>query len=107
MFQDVEHIASLDVEHHLLEPDAPLLLELRVLRVVPVEVLRGPCPIPPRVPANVTLTPQAGQRSADAGRVVPQQNAGRLGEAASEEADAARTPDLSSRLDISINDSVS
>ena len=39
MFQDVEQVATLDVEDDLLEPDAALRPELRVLRVVPVEVL--------------------------------------------------------------------
>ena len=39
MFQDVEQVAALDVEDDLLEPDATLRPELRVLRVVPVEVL--------------------------------------------------------------------
>ena len=39
MFQDVEQIAALDVEDDVLEPDGALGPELRVLRVVPVEVL--------------------------------------------------------------------
>jgi hypothetical protein len=39
VFQDVEQIAALDVEDDVLEPDAALRPELRVLRVVPVEVL--------------------------------------------------------------------
>ena len=37
MFQDVEHIATLDVEDDVLESDAALRPELRVFRVVPVE----------------------------------------------------------------------
>jgi hypothetical protein len=39
VLQDVEQAASLDVEDDVLEPDAALLAELRVLRIVPVEVL--------------------------------------------------------------------
>ena len=39
VFQDVEQVATLDVEDDVLEPDAALRPELRVLRVVPVEVL--------------------------------------------------------------------
>jgi hypothetical protein len=39
VFQDVEQVATLDVEDDILEPDAALRPELRVLRVVPVEVL--------------------------------------------------------------------
>jgi hypothetical protein len=39
VFQDVEPIATFDVENDVLEPDAALRPELRVLRVVPVEVL--------------------------------------------------------------------
>jgi hypothetical protein len=39
VFQDVERVAALDVEDDVLEPDAAIGLELRVLRVVPVEVL--------------------------------------------------------------------
>ena len=39
MFQDDEQIAPLDVEDDVLEPDAALRPELRVLRGVPVEVL--------------------------------------------------------------------
>src|SRR5918994_1654001 len=39
MFQDVQQIAALDVENDVLEPDATLRPELRVLRVIPVEVL--------------------------------------------------------------------
>jgi hypothetical protein len=39
MFQDVEQIATLDVKKDVLEPDAALRPELRVLRVVPVPVL--------------------------------------------------------------------
>jgi len=39
MFQDLEQVAALDVENDVLEPDAPIRLELRVLRVVPGEVL--------------------------------------------------------------------
>jgi hypothetical protein len=39
MLQDVEQVATLDVEDHILKPDAALLPELRVLRVVPGEVL--------------------------------------------------------------------
>ena len=39
MFQDVEQIATLDVEDDVLEPDAAIRLELRVLRIVPGEVL--------------------------------------------------------------------
>ena len=39
LFQDVEQIATLDVEDDVLEPDAALRPELRVLRVVPVELL--------------------------------------------------------------------
>src|SRR5262245_51100446 len=37
LLQDVEQIAALDVKDEILEPDAPLLPELRVLRVVPGE----------------------------------------------------------------------
>jgi hypothetical protein len=39
VFEDVEQIAALDVEDHVLEPDPALFPELRVLRVVPGEVL--------------------------------------------------------------------
>ena len=39
MFQDVEQVATLDVEDNVFEPDAAIRPELRVLRVVPVEVL--------------------------------------------------------------------
>jgi hypothetical protein len=39
VFQNVEQITALDVEDDVLEPDAALRPELRVLRVVPVEVL--------------------------------------------------------------------
>jgi hypothetical protein len=39
MFQDVEQIATLDVKDDVLESAAALRPELRVLRVVPVEVL--------------------------------------------------------------------
>ena len=39
MLQDIEQAAAFDVEDDLLEPDAALRPELRVLRVVPVEVL--------------------------------------------------------------------
>ena len=39
VLQDVEQVATLDVEDDVLEPDAALRPELRVLRVVPVEVL--------------------------------------------------------------------
>lgn len=35
VFQDVEHVAALDVEDDVLETDAVLLPELRVLRVIP------------------------------------------------------------------------
>ena len=40
VFQGVEQIATLDVEDDVLEPDAAIRLELRVLRVVPGEVLQ-------------------------------------------------------------------
>ena len=39
VLQDIEQVASLDVEDDFFEPDAALRPELRVLRVVPVEVL--------------------------------------------------------------------
>ena len=39
MFENVEQVAPLDVEDNVLEPDAALRPELRVLRAVPVEVL--------------------------------------------------------------------
>jgi hypothetical protein len=39
MLQDVEHIATLDVEDDVLEPDSAVRPELRVLGVVPGEVL--------------------------------------------------------------------
>jgi hypothetical protein len=39
VLQDVEQVPSLDVEHDFFESDAALCPELRVLRVVPVEVL--------------------------------------------------------------------
>ena len=39
VFQDVEQVAALNVEDDVLEPDAAIRLELRVLRVVPGEVL--------------------------------------------------------------------
>jgi len=39
VFQDVEQVATLDVEDDVLEPDHALRPEARVLRVVPVEVL--------------------------------------------------------------------
>ena len=39
VLQDIEQVASLDVEDDVFEPDAALRPELRVLRVVPVEVL--------------------------------------------------------------------
>jgi hypothetical protein len=37
VLQDIEQVASLDVEDDFFEPDAALRPELRVLRVVPVE----------------------------------------------------------------------
>jgi hypothetical protein len=40
VFQDVEQVATLDVEDDVLEPDAALRPELRVLRAIPVEVLQ-------------------------------------------------------------------
>jgi hypothetical protein len=39
VLQDIEQVASLDVEDDFFEPDAALRPELRVPRVVPVEVL--------------------------------------------------------------------
>jgi len=39
VLQDLEQIAALDVEDDFFKPDAALRPELRVLRVVPVEVL--------------------------------------------------------------------
>src|SRR5262245_22765851 len=39
VLQDIEQVASLDVEDNVFESDAALRPELRVLRVVPVEVL--------------------------------------------------------------------
>ena len=39
VFQDVEQVATLNVEDDVLEPDAAVRSELRVLRVVPGEVL--------------------------------------------------------------------
>jgi hypothetical protein len=39
VLQDIEQVASLDVEDDFFEPDAAFRPELRVLRVVPVEVL--------------------------------------------------------------------
>src|SRR5882762_2207437 len=39
VFQDIEQVATLDVKDDVLEPDAAIRLELRVLRVVPGEVL--------------------------------------------------------------------
>src|SRR3954471_10523835 len=39
MFQHIKQVAALDVEDDVLEPDASLFPELRVLRVIPVEVL--------------------------------------------------------------------
>ena len=39
VLQDIEQVASLDVEDDFFEPDVALRPELRVLRVVPVEVL--------------------------------------------------------------------
>src|SRR5258708_544349 len=39
VLQDVEQVATLDVEDNVLEPDAPVRPESRVLRVVPREVL--------------------------------------------------------------------
>src|SRR5258705_2282822 len=41
VFQDVEQVATLNVEDDVLEPDAAIRLELRVLRVVPGEVLHS------------------------------------------------------------------
>jgi hypothetical protein len=41
VFQDVEQVATLDVEDDVLEPDAAVRPELRVLRVVPGEVLHS------------------------------------------------------------------
>jgi hypothetical protein len=35
VFQDIEQVTTLDVEDDVLEPDAAIRLELRVLRVVP------------------------------------------------------------------------
>ena len=40
VLQNIEQVASLDVEDDFFEPDAALRPELRVLRVVPVEVLQ-------------------------------------------------------------------
>jgi hypothetical protein len=42
VLQDIEQVASLDVEDDFFKPDAALRPELRVLRVVPVEVLHRP-----------------------------------------------------------------
>ena len=42
VLQDIEQVASLDVEDDFFEPDATLRSELRVLRRVPVEVLSPP-----------------------------------------------------------------
>jgi hypothetical protein len=42
MLKNVEQVATLDVEDDVLEPDAAVRPELRVLRVVPVEVLSPP-----------------------------------------------------------------
>jgi hypothetical protein len=39
VFQDVEQVATLDMEDDVLEPDAALRPELCVLRIIPVEVL--------------------------------------------------------------------
>src|SRR5436309_15872982 len=39
VLENVEQVATLNVEDDVLEPDAALRLELRVLRVVPAEVL--------------------------------------------------------------------
>src|SRR5260221_8638175 len=39
VFQDVEQVATLNVEDNVLEPDAAIRFELRVLRIVPNEVL--------------------------------------------------------------------
>ena len=39
VLQDVEQVATLDMEDDVLGPDAAIRLELRVLRIVPGEVL--------------------------------------------------------------------
>jgi hypothetical protein len=39
VFQDVDQVVTLHVEDNVPEPDAAIRLELRVLRVVPGEVL--------------------------------------------------------------------
>jgi len=41
MLQDVEQVATLDMENEALEPDAALFPELRILRAVPGEVLHS------------------------------------------------------------------
>src|SRR2546425_6975041 len=40
--EDIEQVATLDVKDDVLEPDAAIRPELRVLRVVPGEELHGP-----------------------------------------------------------------
>jgi hypothetical protein len=55
VLQDVEQVATLDVEHDVFEPDAALRPELRVLRVVPGEVLHCLFSVAQRVPSKHTV----------------------------------------------------
>jgi hypothetical protein len=50
VFQDIEQVASLDVQDDFFEPDAALRPELRVFRVVPAirAVVRTVEPVAPR-----------------------------------------------------------
>ena len=55
VLQDVEQVATLDVEDDFLEPDVAIRLELRVLRVVPGEGTSPPISVAQRVPTRHTL----------------------------------------------------
>ena len=55
VFEDVEQVATLDVEDEALEPDTAVRPELRVFRVVPGEVLDCLFSVPQRVPERHTL----------------------------------------------------
>jgi len=55
VLQDIEQVASLDVEDDFFEPDAALRPELRVLRVVPVELLHRHSSLAQRVLNRHTL----------------------------------------------------
>jgi hypothetical protein len=68
VLQDIEQVASLDVEDDFLEPDAALRSELRVLRVIPGEVLHcHPCATTCAQQAHIGIGPQCARQCAQTG----------------------------------------